>query len=63
MKEEERRRGPKTDEELLAEQEKARAVLLDEDGREYQICPQCGFKMYKQGHTWTCTNCGYSYVE
>ena len=60
---EERRRGPKTDEEIFAEQEKARAELLDDEGREYRICPQCGNKMYRQGRVWTCSNCGYNYVE
>jgi ribosomal protein S27AE len=36
---------------------------IDADGREYRVCPQCGSNMYKQGRTWTCENCGYSYVE
>jgi predicted RNA-binding Zn-ribbon protein involved in translation (DUF1610 family) len=36
---------------------------IDEDGREYRVCPQCAANMYKQGRTWTCENCGYSYVE
>ena len=36
---------------------------LDADGREYRECPQCGSNMYRQGRTWTCENCGYSYVE
>jgi ribosomal protein S27AE len=36
---------------------------IDRDGREYRVCPQCGANMYKQGRTWTCENCGYSYVE
>ena len=62
-REEERRKGPKTDEEIFAEQEKAREELKDEEGREYRVCPQCGFKMYRQGRTWTCSNCGFSYVE
>ena len=62
-REEERRKGPKTDEEIFAEQEKAEAELKDEDGREYRICPQCGFRMYRQGRTWTCSNCGFSYVD
>ena len=35
----------------------------DAQGREYRTCPQCGFNMYRQGRTWTCENCGYSYVE
>ncbi|MEO8362237.1 MAG: twin-arginine translocation signal domain-containing protein [Vicinamibacteria bacterium] len=63
-KEEERRRGPKTDEEIFAEQEKAnQKELLDDEGREYRICPQCGYRMYRQGRVWTCSNCGYNYVE
>ncbi len=36
---------------------------IDAQGREYRTCPQCGFNMYRQGRTWTCENCGYSYVE
>lgn len=35
----------------------------DAQGREYRVCPQCGSNMYRQGRTWTCENCGYSYVE
>jgi hypothetical protein len=35
----------------------------DEQGREYRVCPQCGFHMYRQERTWTCENCGYSYNE
>lgn len=58
-----RRKGPKTDEEIFAEQEKAPTELLDDEGREYRICPQCGNKMYRQGRVWTCSNCGYNYVE
>jgi ribosomal protein S27AE len=37
--------------------------LIDQEGREYKICPQCGYNMYKQGKMWICENCGYSYVE
>jgi rubredoxin len=36
---------------------------LDADGNEYRECPQCGHNMYRQGRTWTCENCGYSYIE
>ena len=36
---------------------------VDAQGREYRVCPQCGSNMYRQGRTWTCENCGYSYVE
>ena len=37
--------------------------LYDKEGREYRVCPQCGYNMYKQGRMWICENCGYSYVE
>lgn len=36
---------------------------IDKEGREYRTCPQCASNMYRQGRTWTCENCGYSYVE
>jgi hypothetical protein len=36
---------------------------IDGEGREYRVCPQCAANMYRQGRTWTCENCGYSYVE
>jgi ribosomal protein S27AE len=35
----------------------------DRDGVEVRECPECGHNMYQQGRTWTCENCGYSYVE
>ena len=38
-------------------------TYVDKDGREYRICPQCAYNMYKQGRMWVCDNCGYSYVE
>lgn len=38
-------------------------TYTDEDGRQYRICPQCAYNMYKQGRMWVCDNCGYSYVE
>lgn len=38
-------------------------VLIDKEGREYRVCPQCAYNMYKQGRMWVCENCGYSYVE
>ena len=37
--------------------------LIDKEGREYRVCPQCAYNMYKQGRMWVCENCGYSYVE
>jgi tRNA(Ile2) C34 agmatinyltransferase TiaS len=45
------------------EKKEEQEVLRDANGREYRVCPQCGYNMYKQGRTWTCDNCGYSYVE
>src|SRR5262245_59916082 len=48
----------------LALPEKAKdGKLYDKEGREYRICPQCGYNQYKQGRMWICENCGYSYVE
>lgn len=38
-------------------------VLVDEKGREYRVCDMCGGSMYKDGKTWTCEQCGYSYEE
>lgn len=46
-----------------AKDEPARTALLDRDGREYRVCDVCGSNMYKQKDTWTCEQCGYSYVE
>jgi hypothetical protein len=48
----------------LGEGEKSKdGKLYDKEGREYKVCPQCGYNMYKQGRMWICENCGYSYVE
>jgi rubredoxin len=38
-------------------------TFIGADGRPYRVCPQCGSNMYRQGRTWTCENCGYSYDE
>ena len=38
-------------------------VLLDDKGREYRVCDMCGGNMYKEGKTWTCEQCGFSYEE
>ncbi|MFP5379379.1 MAG: twin-arginine translocation signal domain-containing protein [Vicinamibacteria bacterium] len=57
---------PKKEEEKPAEpftEEKKDGVLVDAEGREYRVCPQCAYNMYKQGRMWFCENCGYSYVE
>ena len=37
--------------------------LVDKNGREYRVCERCGGNMYKEGNTWTCEQCGLSYVE
>ncbi len=50
----------------FANEEKGKSgdkTYVDKDGREYRICPQCAYNMYKQGRMWVCDNCGYSYVE
>ena len=48
----------------LGDPEKSKeGKLVDKEGREYRVCPQCAYNMYKQGRMWVCENCGYSYVE
>ena len=37
--------------------------FYDREGNEVRECPECGHNMYQQGRTWTCENCGYSYIE
>lgn len=43
--------------------EGADGKLRDREGVEVRECPECGHNMYQQGRTWTCENCGYSYIE
>jgi rubredoxin len=45
------------------DEDPTRVTKLDAEGNEYRKCPQCGYNMYRQGRTWTCENCGYSYIE
>ena len=47
----------------FADGKKEEKKLVDDEGREYRVCPQCAYNMYKQGRMWVCENCGYSYVE
>ena len=57
---------PKPEEEKKKEEppkEDGEKKLVDAEGREYRVCPQCAYNMYKQGRMWVCENCGYSYVE
>src|SRR4051812_22775142 len=37
--------------------------FYDREGVEVRECPECGHNQYQQGRTWTCENCGYSYIE
>jgi hypothetical protein len=53
----------KPEEKLPPSDDSNNETKIDKDGREYRICPQCASNMYRQGRTWTCENCGYSYVE
>ena len=46
-----------------AEVDPFKVTKKDAQGKDYRMCPQCGYNMYKQDRTWTCENCGYSYVE
>jgi ribosomal protein S27AE len=43
--------------------EGADGKFYDGEGVEVRECPECGHNMYQQGRTWTCENCGYSYIE
>lgn len=54
---------PKKDPFGDGEKDGEKKVLIDSEGREYRVCPQCAYNMYKQGRMWVCENCGYSYVE
>jgi rubredoxin len=45
------------------DEDRTKVTKVDADGNEYRECPQCGSNMYRQGRTWTCENCGYSYIE
>ena len=38
-------------------------AAVDPQKRPPYMCPECGHNMYQQGRTWTCENCGYSYIE
>jgi anaerobic selenocysteine-containing dehydrogenase len=63
-KPEEEKEKEKKPEDPFADGEKPKGgKLIDKDGREYRVCPQCAYNMYKQGRMWVCENCGYSYVE
>ena len=56
-------RDEKTTPDQDASDDPLKRTRIDADGNEYRECPQCGHNMYRQGRTWTCENCGYSYIE
>ena len=63
---EQEQQKPEEKKDPFANDEKSKSgdkTYVDKDGREYRICPQCAYNMYKQGRMWVCDNCGYSYVE
>ncbi|HUE87852.1 MAG TPA: hypothetical protein VMO26_17405 [Vicinamibacterales bacterium] len=55
--------GEETPKDPFASDKSKDGKLYDSEGREYKVCPQCGYNLYKQGRMWICENCGYSYVE
>jgi len=62
-KENDKDKGKDKDQAANASDDPTKQTKLDANGREFRECPQCGFNMYRQDRTWTCENCGYSYVE
>jgi ribosomal protein S27AE len=54
---------PGRDDNPAQEPDEFKITKKDQNGRDYRVCPQCGYNMYKQDRTWTCENCGYSYTE
>jgi ribosomal protein S27AE len=58
-KKEEKPEGPESKD----EPDPFKVTKKDAQGRDYRMCPQCGYNMYQQDRTWTCENCGYSYIE
>jgi hypothetical protein len=61
--EEEKKKEEPKDPFAEGEKKDGEKKLVDDEGREYRVCPQCAYNMYKQGRMWVCENCGYSYVE
>ncbi len=54
---------PKAGDQAAAKPAQDPNKLYDKDGVEYRVCERCGGNMYKEGNTWTCEQCGLSYVE
>jgi hypothetical protein len=40
-------------------EDKSKETKIDQDGREYRLCPLCGANMYKTGSVWSCEFCEY----
>lgn len=59
----EQEQEPKKDEDEDPKKDEKGQTDDSSQTEETRACPQCGALMYKQGRTWTCENCGYSYVE
>lgn len=58
--------APKSDDKTESKVYRVEGVdgkFYDREGVEVRECPECGHNMYQQGRTWTCENCGYSYIE
>jgi ribosomal protein S27AE len=63
--EKEKPEEPKEDKDAKKEEPNYDELFAENENKEEETraCPQCGALMYRQGRTWTCENCGYSYVE
>ena len=55
--------APKDEDKPIYRVEGKDGKFYDREGTEVRECPECGHNMYQQGRTWTCENCGYSYIE
>ena len=62
-KDDDRQDGKKKPDQDSDSEDPLKKIHYDNDGNPYRECPQCGHNMYQQGRTWTCENCGYSYIE
>ena len=65
-KAEKAKEGQQTKDEPKADGQTAKqdpSKLYDKNGIEYRVCERCGGNMYREEKTWTCEQCGLSYVE
>jgi ribosomal protein L37AE/L43A len=61
--EEEPKEEPNYDDLVEEKESEEPTEPIEPTEEETRACPQCGALMYRQGRTWTCENCGYSYVN